>query len=190
MSADIPPGAVPQDPGQRWGPPPAALAPPGFGRPARWPTFAGLAIALVALTVGAAAWFRAAPHENQPPPKVTYTQQQISDAKGKVCAAFGKFERAVDVAKAAPRGTDDTAQLAESTSIRQVFDVGSRYLFFTLSEQPATPADLAAAVRKEASSLQEGVIGYLDGLPNSDPQMQPLVQANSEAAETIRQLCK
>lgn len=161
-----------------------------FARPPRWPAFTTLLIALIALAIGIAAWFRPLPHNDQPRPKAVYTQQQIADAKAKVCAAFGKLERAVDVANAAPRGSDATGQLTESINVRQVFDVGSRYLSRTLAEEPATPADLAAAVRKEASSLQEGVIGYLEGLPNTDPQMQPLVDANTEAAATIRQLCK
>ena len=33
-------------------------------------------------------------------------------------------------------------------------------------------------------------MGYLDGLTNSDTQMKPLLDANTEAAETIRGLCK
>jgi hypothetical protein len=89
-----------------------------------------------------------------------------------------------------PRGSDATAVLAAATTMRQAFDVGSRYLFVTLANEPATPADLAIATRKEASSLQEGVMGYLDGLTNSDPEMRPLVDANTEAAATIRGLCK
>jgi hypothetical protein len=89
-----------------------------------------------------------------------------------------------------PRGGDATGQLAAATSMRQVFDAGSRYLLTTLGEEPATPPDLANAVHQEVSSLQEGVMGYLDGLTNSDPEMRPLVDANTEAANTIQQLCK
>jgi hypothetical protein len=161
-----------------------------FGRPARWPSFTALAIALTALAVSLVGWFRPAPHNNQPPPKPTYTDQQVADAKANVCTAFGKLERAVEVVNAVPNGTDANEQLAAATSTRQVFDVFSRYLLAKLTEEPATPPDLATAVRKEASSLQEGVIGYLDGHTNSDPQMRPLVEANTEAATTIRRLCK
>jgi hypothetical protein len=184
--SDVPPAGFPSNSGQQWGPPP----PIALKQPSRWPSFVAIAIALIGVAVGFVGWFRPVPHTNPPPPKLAYTAQQTADAKAKTCGAFSKFERAVVVAKAAPRGSDETAQLAESTSLRQVFDVGSRYLSTTLVEEPATPADLAAAVRQEARSLHEGVMGYLDGLPNSDPQMKPLVDANSKAAETIRRLCK
>lgn len=176
----------PSVPSQHWGPPP----PPAFGRPSRWPTFIAITIALIGVAVGFAGWFRPAPHNNQPPPKPTYTAQQTADAKAKVCAAFEKLERAVEVAKAAPHGNDTNGTLAAATTMRQVFEVGSRYLSATLTEEPATSADLATAVRKEASSLLEGVMGYLDGLTDTDPQMRPLVDANTQAAETIRGLCK
>jgi hypothetical protein len=73
---------------------------------------------------------------------------------------------------------------------RQVFDVFSRFLRATLTEEPATPADLAAGVRKDASSLEEAVIGYQEGFSNSDPEMRSVVDANTTAANTIRGLCK
>jgi hypothetical protein len=197
MSSDIPPGAVPPDPGQHWGPPPlaastalprSASAPPmRLGRQARWPTFTALAIALIALAVGVAAWFRATPHNNQPPPKPTYTQQQIADAKAKVCAAFGKLDRAGGVLITLSKSSDE---LVGAINTRQVFDVFSRYLLATLAEEPATPADLATAIREQATTLEEVVIDYQDGYIKTDPEMRPVVDANSASADTIRQLCK
>jgi hypothetical protein len=197
MPSDIPPGAVPPNAGQHWDPPssassyPSVQAPPAppaaFGRPARWPSFAALAIALIALAVGLVGWFRPVPHANQPPPKPAYTDQQTADAKAKVCAAVGKFDLAVSVAKALPKGSDP---LVASINTRQIFDVFSRYLLQTLAEEPAAPADLVTAVRTEAGSLQEVVIAYEDGLGTSDPSLKPTVDASSAAADTIRQLCK
>jgi hypothetical protein len=197
MSSDIPPGAVPSDPGQYPGSPsPASSAPwaqtPGvpsiaFSRPAGWPTFTALAIALIALAVGLAAWFHSTSHSTQPPPKPAYTQQQIADAKAKVCAAVGKFNRAVSVGNSLPRGSDT---LVTDINSRQIFDVFSRLFLATLAEAPATPADLATAVREQASALEEAVIAYQDGLSTSDPEMRPILDASSAAADTIQQLCK
>jgi hypothetical protein len=195
MPSDNSPGAVPPGPGQHWGPPPPAStpsvqmpAPPVVvGRPARWPTFAALAIALIALAVGLVGWFRPVPHDNQPPPKPTYTQQQSADAKAKVCAAFGKLDRAGGVNNALPRGSDPVVAAVNS---RQIFDVFSRYLLATLAEEPATPADLATAVREQARTLEEVVILDEEGFSNSDPELKPVVDANSASADTIRQLCK
>jgi hypothetical protein len=195
MPSDIPPGAVPPNPGH-WGPPtpagstssPQTPAPPAsFGRPARWPTFAALAIAFIALAVGFVGWFRPTPHNNQPPSKPTYTAQQTADAKAKVCAAFGQVDRALSVANALPSSSD---ALVTSLNIRQVFDVGSRHLLATLAEEPATPDDLATAVRKQATTLEEALIDYQDGFSNTDPEMRPVVDANTAATNTIRQLCK
>ncbi len=197
MPSDMTPGAVPPDPGQHWGPPqPAASTssaqtPPvpamASGRPARWPALTALAIAFIALAVGLVGWFRPVPHNNQPTSKPTYTQQQIADAKAKVCAAFGKLDRAFEMAKAQAIGSD---QLAVDINTRQVFDVFSRYLFATLSEEPATPPDLVTAVREQASTLEEAVIDYEVGLRKSDPEMKPLFDANSASADTIQRLCK
>jgi hypothetical protein len=157
------------------------------GRPARWPTLAALAIALVALAIGLIGWFRPVSHDNQSPPKPVYTQQQAADAKAKVCTAVGKFNRAVSVNNALPRGSDPVVAAVNS---RQIFDVFSRYLLATLADEPATPADLANAVREEASTLEEAVIGYEDGLSNSDSDMRPIMDASSAAADKIQQLCK
>jgi hypothetical protein len=158
-----------------------------FPRPSRWPTFAALAIALIALAVGLVGWFRPVPHANQPPPKPAYTDQQVADAKAKVCTAFGKLDRAGGVLIALAKSSDD---LVGAINTRQVFDVFSRYLLKTLAEEPATPADLATAVREQASSLEEVVIDYEDGYVKTDPEMRSAVDANSKSADTIRQLCK
>jgi hypothetical protein len=104
-----------------------------------------------------------------------------------VCAAFGKLDRAGGVLVALPKSSDE---LVGAINTRQVFDVFSRYLLATLAEEPATPADLATAVREQANTLEEVVIDYQEGYVKTDPEMRPAVDANSSSADTIRQLCK
>ena len=178
--SDLPPSP---NPSQQWGPPP----PIASGRPARWPTLMTLAIALAGVAIGFVGWFRPVPHHDQPPSKHTYTDQQVAEAKAKVCAAFGKLDRAGGVNNALPRGSDPVVAAVNS---RQIFDVFSRYLLATLAEEPATPADLATALREQARTLEEVVILDEEGFSNSDPELKSVVDANSASADTIRRLCK
>ena len=201
MPSEIPPGAVPPDSGQHWDPPPSAVSYPSFqalpvpsmaiGRPARWPALIALAIALIALAVSIVGWFRPMSHNNEPPPKPTYTDQQTATAKANVCSAFGQIDKALAVAGSFSGGSSDqTAVLAVATNTRQVLDFGNRYLLAQLAQEPATPSDLATAVREQADAYQKLLIGYLDGLHYGDPDLQPATNASVEAEATLKQLCK
>jgi hypothetical protein len=157
--------------------------------PKRWPTYVSLVIAVAAIGLAIACWFRPAP-SGQAPSKTSYTDQQVADAKAKICAAFEKVDHALDVANARGGSSDPTAVLAAATSERQALDAGSRYLLAKLAEEPATPSDLAAAVRNQADSYQESLIDYLDGLTNSDSEMKPTLKAADDATLMIRRLCQ
>src|SRR5689334_18534701 len=104
--SDLPPSTSAPDPSQQWGPPPSAAPPIAPGRPARWPLLATLAIALIGVAVGIVGWFRPVPHNNQPPPKPAYTDQQVATAQAKLCGAFGKLDRAFEMAKTQAIGRD------------------------------------------------------------------------------------
>jgi hypothetical protein len=162
-----------------------------FGRPSRWPAFTALAIALIALAVGLVGWLRPTQdHKPSGSPAPTYTDQQVATAKTNVCVAFDKVQHALDLANSHGGSTDYTTQLAAAALTHEALDAGSRYLLTKLAEEPATPADLATAVRNGANADQEALIGYLNGLPASDPAMQPSLNASDQATATIRQLCK
>src|ERR1700761_5133549 len=89
--AGYPPVMPPTGP---WGPP----APVGLSRPARWPMAVMLLITLVAVGAAVAAWLRPIPHETAAtPPAPTYSEQQVADAKSKVCAAFDKLWHVLQV---------------------------------------------------------------------------------------------
>jgi ABC-type transporter Mla subunit MlaD len=128
--------------------------------------------------------------EHEPPAAPTYTDQQVAKAKENVCAAFGQVDRALSVAADLAGSNDPTAVLAVATSTRQVLDFGNRYLLSKLSAEPATPSDLATAVRKQADAYQELLIGYLDGQHYGDSALQPAADASVDATNTIKRLCK
>jgi hypothetical protein len=179
----------PQFQPQPSGPPPWPPAPTKSGRSPLLLVIAALAIAFIALGVAVGSWFRPAP-ANKPSPGPAYTSQQVAAAKTAVCAAYQQVSKAGDVAGSRNGGSDPTSILTVATSTRQVLDVSSRYLITKLDKEPATPPDLAAAVRKLANVYQEMTVDYLDGLSNSDPELSPLLQAGDEAHSTIEGLCK
>ncbi|WP_090603166.1 hypothetical protein [Mycobacterium lentiflavum] len=141
---------------------------------------------LVTLVVVIVGWFRPTPAK--PPPVPAYSSQQIADAKAVICTAYEHVRKAGDLAGTRNGGSDPTGQLTVATSSRQVFDAGSRYLSTTLAEQPATPADLAAAIRKLASVYQQLAIDYLADAP--DFETDPLIRAGTEAHTTIEASCR
>jgi hypothetical protein len=175
----VPPAGAP-------GPPPWPQVPPS--RPQRWPVLASIALALVAAGLAVGAWFR--PPTAKAPSPVVYTNQQTADAKAAVCAAFGQVDHALQLAYARNGGSDPNAQLTVATSTQLTLDAGSRYLSATLTKEPATPPDLATAVRNQTDAYQKALIGFLNGLRFSDPAQQPTVSASDEATLTIRRLCQ
>ena len=199
--SDMPPGTSPPHSGRHRAPPPPTAsnpsaqtlpAPPmAFNRPARGPAFTALAFALIGIAVGFVGWFRPAPHNNQPPAKPSCTEQQTADAKAEVCTSFGQVTHGIDLADAiSASSSDQTAKVGAVALARQALDFGSRYLFAKVAEEPATPPDLASAVRQQANAFQELLIGYINGASSSDASQQPAQKASNEAADTIRQLCK
>jgi hypothetical protein len=165
-----------------WGP----AGPVAFSRPARWPMFVMFLITLVAVGAAIAAWLRPIPHETSAtPPAPSYSEQQVADAKSKVCAAYEKVHRVVQMNLTRSGGDDPNSQLLVAVNARQVFVAGSAYLLTTLSDEPAIAADLAAAVSKLAHLYQ---VITLDGLA-SDLSVTSQNAANATASE-IEGLCK
>jgi hypothetical protein len=162
-------------------------------RPRRWRTVAWLVAITLVASVAIVGWLRPLQeHKPSPAPGApTYTSQQIADARAAVCGAFGNVDHALNLADNRSSGSGDpTAQLAVATSTRQVLDFGSRYLLTKLAAEPATPPELASAVRKQTDAYQEVVMRYLDGLDYSDPGLKSAGSASNEATETIRRICE
>lgn len=161
------------------------MMPMPMRRPSRWPTFATLLVSLVALGFAVAAWLRPLPEPSPPAAAApTFTDQQVADAKAKVCDAYGKVRRAVDMNASRSGGDDPNSQLLIAVNARQIYISGSEYLMTILAQQPAIPSDLAAKIQKLANLLQ---VITLDGLA-SDPSDQKHEEA-SEMGRTIEGQC-
>jgi hypothetical protein len=157
--------------------------------PARWPVIVMFAITLVAVGAAVAAWLRPVPEtKSASPSAVTFSAQQVTEAKSKVCEAFEKAQKASSSNSGRSGGDDPNAQLLIAVNMRQVFMSSSVYLLKTLAEEPAAPADLAAAVTKLADLFQ---VITLDGLAGDrkDPAV-PEQNAANETGQTIQSLCK
>jgi hypothetical protein len=144
------------------------------------------AITLVAVGAAVAAWLRPMPTARSATPSTpTFSAQQVSDAKAKVCAAYWKAQNASSANQTRSGGDDPNLQLLVAVNMRQVFEAGSVYLFKTLAEEPAAPADLAAAARKLADLYQ---VITLDGLAGN--RNDPAHNEANETGFTIQSLCK
>lgn len=152
--------------------------------------FAALAIALVAVAVAIGAWFRPIPAATPTPAATTFTDQQIADAKSRVCEEFNMVHKAVVINTGRDGGGDPTATLAVAANARLSLAAGGQSLLSVLGREAATPAVLADAVRTLANDFQELAIGYMADAKNTDPAQEALLREGDTATLTIEQLCK
>jgi hypothetical protein len=160
------------------------------GRPSRSLVIASLAIALLALGVAIGSWSRPMP-DNKPSPTPsppTFTDQQIADAKAKVCATYEKVHQAVLLNTGRSGGSDPIALLGVAANARLALYDGGQYLMKTLAEQPATPPDLATAVRQLVNSYQQLAINYMAEAPQSE--IDSSLHAGDQPNATIYGICK
>jgi len=84
--------------------------------------------------------------------------QHVGDTKAAVCAVYEKVRRAVSVNTGRSVGDDPTAILAVASNARIALYNGGDYLSKKLLAEPATPPDLAKAVRTLVNAYQEMAI--------------------------------
>ena len=163
---------------------PAALT----GWPARWPTFLALALAVVASGLAIVGWFRPSA---APPPRSTgptYTDQQISESKARSCAAFDTVLKGVTLQTHGEASNDPAMRKAQAVNGQLSLVAGGWYLRDHVD--PATPAQLAADIRKTADVLSDLGANALAGAQNLDqPQASLLTEAKSSFAQ-VQELCK
>jgi hypothetical protein len=153
------------------------------GWKSRWPTFAALAIAVLALAIAALAWFR--PVHSAP----AFTAQQTADAKTNVCTASAVARQAVvtNTHLVNPRGNDQIGTLAVAANARLALLGGGAYLRDRLDAEPATPADLAKALKAMAGTMEQLGINYLAG--STSTAQDPLRNNLDKEIAAINKLC-
>jgi hypothetical protein len=159
------------------------------GGPSRWPTFLALALAVVASGLAIVGWFRPSPAA--PPPRSTgptYTEQQISESKTRSCAAFDTVLKGVTLQTHGEASNDPAMRKAQAVNGQLSLVAGGWYLHDHVD--PATPAQLAADIRKTADVLSDLGANALAGAQNLDqPQASLLAEAKSSFAQ-VQELCK
>jgi len=123
--------------------------------------------------------------------KPSYTDTQRADAKVEVCAAMDVVRKGVSLnTNLRPAGgpEDVTGSLAVAANARVALYDGGQYLLAKLD--PATPPDLADAVRKFANTLMDIGAAATAGAQNKDPDQAARLRDADSANATLTELCK
>lgn len=151
-------------------------------------TIIALVLALAALGLAGWAAFRPV---NTSSAEGEYSDTQRTEAKSAICKAADLVRKGVSLNTnlQSPGGEGDvTGSLAVAANARLSLTNGGLYLIQRLD--PATPPELADAVKKFANTLLDIGAGATAGSPNTDPdQAARLRAADGENAKVV-DLCK
>ncbi|CAN5376223.1 hypothetical protein BH11ACT6_BH11ACT6_37920 [soil metagenome] len=170
-------------PGGSWppsGPPPTW--PPTPPKQSRAPVIASLVIAIVAVAVAIAAWFRPANADTQPvlDPTPQYSEQDTAAAKSQMCDAYSKAAKAI--AGAGSQDSDDPSlKYGMVVNSRLAFHVMTDYFRYQLTQNPAAPPALSDQFYALISAYDDMV---LTQLANASPEELDRVYARTEAADS------
>jgi hypothetical protein len=157
-----------------------AVPVPRWSDASRWPTYAALAIAVIAAVLAGLAYFH-------PANKGASVPQQGGDAKANVCSAYVNSRKAV-VINTHLQSQNPDAQLAVAANARLALVGGGAYLRDRLAANTGAPADLASAANSFATTIEQLGINYLTDASN-DVQ-NPLRQTLNNQINQLDTLCK
>jgi hypothetical protein len=146
-----------------------------------------IALILAIVAVALAGWALWKSYPSEP----SYSDNQRADAKVKACGAMDAVRKGVSLnTNLEPRGGPDdvTGVLAVAANARVALYNGGQYLLDRLD--PATPPDLADAIRRFANNLLDIGANATAGIQNSDPAQGARLKDADTANRTIADLCK
>jgi hypothetical protein len=149
-----------------------------------------LVAALAVVAIGLSLWALLQPANGASGSAGDFSDAQRADAKAQACTAFTTVRTGVkrNTNMAAPGGPDDvTGALAVAANARIAMYVGGQYLLDRVG--PATPQQLADALRGFANNLMDIGAAATAGSLNTDPEQATRLK-NADAENTkIEGLC-
>jgi hypothetical protein len=149
----------------------------------RW--IAPIALALAVISIGIAIWALVQAHQ---PNSAAPTSEQTADAKSRACTAYSTVRTSVSQETHVDLGNDPVAVDAVAANARLSMTSGASYLLARLD--PATPANLAAAIRTFATDLQDISMYAQAGMSNQDPAQAARLRDGDTANANVAELCK
>lgn len=144
----------------------------------------GLALAVALLSTGLSAAALVRTLDRDP----DYTDEQRSAATARVCTAFDTVRAGVATNTNVSAPDDISGSLAAAANARLALSDGGQYLLARLD--PATPADLADAVRSFADTLMDIGAAATAGAPNTDPAQAKRLEAAESASAAVSNRCR
>lgn len=151
-----------------------------------WAFLGALTLALL-LTFGIAIVGLFRPVAAKPQPE-TFSAEQVTSAKAKVCSRYELVRKAVVTNTSRNGGEDPTATLAVAANARVALYNGGDYLSNALLQEPAAPPELIKAVHTLVDAYQKLAFDYLAEMPESEQQLSR--DAVSNAGTRVYGLCQ
>jgi hypothetical protein len=154
----------------------------------RW--LAPIALVLALIAVGLAGWALAGskkePAATATP--TTFTAQQTGDAKKRACDAFDVARKAVTIQTNSDLGPEPVAKEAVAANARLAILGGGQFLLSRVD--PATPPEIADALRAFGNNLQNIGMSQLLNIPNTDPALTGQLNDAQTSSQQILDMCK
>lgn len=128
-----------------------------------------LLVAAIAVAVAVASWFKPTDSSSSLTTEASpqYTEQETADAKRTVCDAHAMVDKATAIA-GGETSEDPVVDFVIAVNIRTTASLGAATYLRVLDENPATPEDVATAIRELASTYQELLLSQIGQAAKQD----------------------